>query len=158
MRNQIATVVGMGLALSLVPAPGRAQVAAADSDTSVSVQCPASNYGTPVTVEGEVSAPQGDGTDVINYTVDVPPRSGSNTGLWALKGTVKCLVGNSITFTAGGRTDRCSGNKTIVDLTLTPTSTKTGKVTIQSIRPSPQQAPVYTKYSLTFNCNIYRAN
>jgi len=128
---------------------------------------PGQGYGKPVVVEGEVSAPKGDHTDIVSWTAVVPPKSQTNTGQWAFKGTVKCLEGEDLKFTNGVRTDTCRGNKTIVDMIMTPIgpagsprpSTQFGTVKLFASMLNPgSPRPIYTKYSLTFNCNIYRPN
>ena len=140
-----------------------AETAPPDSDANVTLQCPAKDYGTPVNLEGEVSLP-GDGTDVVNYTVEVPPKSQYNTGLWSFKASVKACTGvqtNATRFTLpGGRTEiGCSsGTKQLFDMTMNPNSNRTGKITVSAARGPGSNTPVYTKYTLTFFCGIYRAN
>lgn len=164
MRKQIAMAIGMGLVFGLGTGWGaETPTAPPDSDANVTVQCPARDYGTPVTLDGEVSLP-GDSADAVSYTLEIPPKSQYNTGLWQFKGSVKGCSGvqtNATRFTLpGGRTETgCSGGtKQLFDMTLNPNTNRTGKLTVSAARGPGSNTPVYTKYTLSFYCGIYRAN
>lgn len=156
MLKSFPLVLALGLGLATAAA-AQTTVAPADSDATVTVAC----EGPAQSISGEVSSPQGDTTDAIDYTVENVVKKPGNTGLFTFNAHVQCAVASPATrFTLpGGRTEiGCgTGKKQLFDMTLNANSGRTGRVTVQSAA-MPGNQGAHAKYTLSFWCGVYRAN
>jgi hypothetical protein len=157
MRTTALRTLALGAALLAVPATASNQVAAPDSDAEVTVQY--ADPGRPVSVEGEVSKPEGDFEDVIRYRVEgVAGAVRAN-----LRVSIKCtgVATNTTKIFGGGRnkTGCNASNGQVFEQVMNANSTAAGTIRIQANSgPGSATNPAYVKYTLTFTASPYRPN
>jgi len=157
-RSSMGVTVG-GLALAMSLAALAAEVAPPDADVSVTVTR-GDPAGAPVTVDGQVSKPEGDSEDVVNYRVEgVPPGSQATV----LRVSVKCsgVATNTTRFLGTGINKiGCNGNNgRLLERILNANSNPAGSIRIRADSgPGSPGNPAYVAYTLTFTAAPYRPN
>ena len=157
MKTIRLLALSVGVGLLALPGVADNPVAPPDSDAEVTVQY--ADPGRPVSVEGEVSKPQGDLEDVIRYRVEgVTGTTRAN-----LRVSIKCTgvaTGTTKIFAGTFNKTGCNANNgQVMEMQMNANSTPTGTIRIRADSgPGSATNPAYVKYTLTFTASPYRPN